>query len=121
MASILLVDDDHSMLIFIEKALKHAGYEVTTAHNGSEALDIIATSTDTKFDLLLTDIIMPGMDGVLLSQKVMKNYPDLKVMFMTGFSAIAMNTKNLNEDVKMMSKPFHLNDLIDQIEKTLNS
>lgn len=119
MSCILLVDDDESMLLFIEKALKNAGYDVSIAHNAVEALDILNESDQGNFDLLLTDIVMPGMDGIELSRKAVKKDPALKVMFMTGFSAITMNQKDVKDNVELVSKPFHLNDLIAQIRAAL--
>jgi len=65
---------------------------------------------------------MPGMDGIELSQKATEQYPDLKVMFITGFDAVAVGNKDMDMNsskTKLLSKPFHLNDLVDQIETLL--
>ena len=118
MALILLVDDDHSMRHFLSKALERAGHDIVIAHDGHEALAKVKNSAH-NFDLLLTDIVMPGMDGIQLSQKIVDIDPHLKVMFMTGFSAVLMDRKDLDKDTKMVSKPFHLKDLIEQVDKIL--
>lgn len=124
MAQILLAEDDKSMLNFLVIALERAGHNITATENGSDALEALNNNDD--FDLLLTDIVMPGIDGIELAQKATDKYPNIKVMFITGFAAIAMEKYNLNEndnsnkDAQMLSKPFHLNDLVEQVEEMLS-
>lgn len=118
MIKILVVDDDKSMLNFLNSALKNSGYDITCFDNGLDALKEIQSNPN--FDLLLTDIIMPGMDGVELSREAEKICPDLQTMFMTGFSAMALGDKNPEQnDRKVMAKPFHMKHLLAQIEETL--
>ncbi len=124
MANILLAEDDASMMHFITLALEQAGHNVISATNGLEALNILNSNKDKDFDLLLTDIVMPKMDGIELAKEARKICPDIKIMFITGFSAIAAkhkSNKNSDKDAKMLSKPFHLNDLVNQINQLLNS
>ena len=72
------------------------------------------------FMLLLTDIVMPEMDGIELARKAAELDPDLKIMFITGFAAVALNPdNNAPKDAKILSKPFHLRDLVDQVERML--
>ncbi len=119
MAHILIAEDDASMLEFLSKALSKAGHNVTSANDGLEALTQLKNSAE-KFDLLLSDIVMPGMDGVELSQKAKDLYPGLKIMFITGFNAVTMNNQRQPDaNEKVLSKPFHLKDLIDQVETLL--
>ena len=121
MAHILLAEDDDSMLNFLTLALERAGHTVVAKTNGQDAYD--ALNSEVFYDLLLTDIVMPGMDGIELAQKASNKRPDLKVMFITGFAAMAMKDlakADMNE-TKFMSKPFHLNDLVDQVERLLNA
>lgn len=120
MAHILLAEDDISMLEFLTTALENAGHEVQPACDGDSALEILKTNNK-DFDLLLTDIVMPGIDGIELSKRVQKQYPDIKVMFITGFSAVSVSEahKRDNPDTKVLSKPFHLNDLVAQVETLL--
>ena len=118
MAHILLAEDDTSMLGFLKLALEKAGHSVDTKENGVDALQ--ALDGKTHYDLLLTDIVMPGMDGIELSQKAAQIRPDLKIMFITGFSAVAIDRKDFDDrNEKILSKPFHLNDLVDQVETLL--
>lgn len=118
MANIIIVDDDPAMLTFLQSALENAGHTTTHSDNGLDALETIKEKNN--FDLLLTDIIMPGMDGIELVHAARRVCPTMKYMFMTGFSAVALGDKNPEkEDSKILSKPFHLNDLLAQIEEML--
>lgn len=120
MANILIVDDDPAMLSFLEKALQNAKHNVVGANNGLDALALLKSNDD--FDLLLCDIVMPGMDGIELSRKAHQDYPHLKVMFMTGFSAMSLGSKNPeNTGNTVLSKPFHMNDLLGRITEILAS
>ncbi len=121
MASILLAEDDAPMRGFLKLALQKAGHSVTDCPDGTTALAELENGG--KFDLLLADIVMPGLDGISLSQQAMAIDPDLKVMFITGFAAVAMNHPQLENAAptapKVMSKPFHLRDLVSQVEQIL--
>jgi two-component system cell cycle response regulator CpdR len=86
---ILLAEDDESMRAFIERALVKAGYEVTSFANGREAFERLKAE---PFTLLLTDIVMPQMDGIELARRAGEIDPDLKIMFITGFAAVTLNT-----------------------------
>lgn len=116
MAKILIADDDRSMCQFLALALERAGHEVIAAHDGLDALERVKEHAG--IDLLLSDIVMPGMDGIELSQNAKRIHPNLKTLFITGFSAIAAGT---GDQSPVMSKPFHLNDLIGQVEALLNT
>ena len=119
MANILLAEDDESMLNFLVLALERAGHNVTSTRNGLHALDVL--NQDIEYDLLLTDIVMPGLDGIELAQKASELSPNIKVMFITGFAAMAMRgtEEKPKGTTKLLSKPFHLNDLVEQIERIL--
>ena len=120
MANILIADDDSSMLNFLKLALQRARHTVTTANNGGEAIEILEHRGD--FDLLLTDIVMPGMDGIELSQNATALHPKLKVMFITGFAAVSLDhEKTPQKNAKVLSKPFHLNELVGQVETLLQA
>lgn len=117
MKKILLAEDDNDMRRFLEKALYKAGYEVVAFDNGASAYDRLR---EEPFSLLLTDIVMPEMDGIELARRATEIDPDLKVMFITGFAAVALNPdSNAPKDAKVLSKPFHLRDLVDEIDKML--
>ncbi len=116
-AKILLAEDDNDMRRFLVKALQQAGFSVTSFDNGLSAYDQLRVE---PFELLLTDIVMPEMDGIELARRATELDPDLKVMFITGFAAVALNPdSNAPKDAKVLSKPFHLKDLVNEVEKLL--
>jgi two-component system cell cycle response regulator CpdR len=103
------------MRSFLGRSLEKAGYDVVSVENGTDALPLLASG---HFDLLLTDIVMPGMDGIELARRATKMYPDLKVMFITGFAAFALDKKQgTPPNAKILQKPFHLKDLVDEVSR----
>ncbi len=113
MIRILLAEDDESMRSFLARALTRNGYDVTTAATGLEALGYVESGT---FDLLLTDIVMPEMDGIELAQKAQALASPPKVMFITGFAAVALHANDAVPDSRLLSKPFHLKDLVAHVD-----
>ena len=119
MARILLAEDDDSMRGFLAGALERAGHEVVSCADGDEGLDALR-STPTEFDLLLTDIVMPGVDGIELARKAAEKDKSLKIMFITGFAAVALNPGHqAPKDAKVLSKPFHLRELVAEVERVM--
>jgi two-component system cell cycle response regulator CpdR len=117
MTRIILAEDDNDMRRFLCKALQNAGYDVVSFDNGLSAYERIR---EEPFTLLLTDIVMPEMDGIELARRATELDPDLKVMFITGFAAVALNPdSNAPPQAKVLSKLFHLKDLVDEVEKLL--
>ena len=117
MHRILLAEDDEDMRKFLVKALENAGYEVVSFGNGVEAYDRLK---EEPFTLLLTDIVMQEMDGIELARLAADLDPDLKIMVITGFAAVALNPDSqAPKDAKVLSKPFHLRDLVGEIERML--
>ncbi len=88
MTKILLAEDDNDMRRFLVKALQNAGYDVASFDNGLSAYNRLR---EEPFELLLTDIVMPEMDGIELARRATELDPDIKVMFITGFAAVALN------------------------------
>ena len=86
---ILLAEDDEDMRRFLVKALAKAGYDVVSFGNGLEAYERLK---EEPFTLLLTDIVMPEMDGIELPCRAAELDPDIKIMFITGFAAVALNS-----------------------------
>ena len=117
MNRILLAEDDNDMRRFLAKALQNAGYDVVSFDNGRSAYERMR---EEPFTLLLTDIVMPEMDGIELARRATELDPDLKVMFLTGFAAVALNPdSNAPKEAKVLSKPFHLRDLVGEVERLL--
>ena len=121
MARILLAEDDDSMRDFLAKALSRAGHEVEAVADGEEGLHVLG-ETPGQFELLLTDIVMPGVDGIELARRAAEVDPGLKIMFITGFAAVALNAgASAPKDAKVLSKPFHLRDLVDEVAKVMDA
>jgi two-component system cell cycle response regulator CpdR len=117
MPRILLAEDDNDMRRFLVKALQNAGHDVVAFDNGRSAYERLR---EEPFTLLLTDIVMPEMDGIELARRSTELDPDLKVMFITGFAAVALNPDSkAPKNAKVLSKPFHLRDLVNEIERLL--
>ncbi|MDC9700968.1 MAG: response regulator [Alphaproteobacteria bacterium] len=117
MTRILLAEDDNDMRSFLKRALRKAGYDVIAFDNGQKAYEHLHHET---FELLLTDIVMPEMDGIELARNATQLDPELKIMFITGFAAVALHpSSKAPREAKILSKPFHLKDLVDQVERLL--
>ena len=117
MATILYAEDDNAMRSFFEKALEKAGHHVIACCDGERALRALKFA-DGAFDLLLTDIMMPGIDGIELAKHAETLSPGIKIMFITGFAAVAMNDPQAAES-KVLSKPVHLRQLVNEVDKLI--
>ncbi len=117
MARIILAEDDDSMRRFLAKALEKAGHEVISFGQGDVAFEELKQDV---YDLLLTDIVMPEMDGIELARRAAELDPTLKIMFITGFAAVALSGDNpAPQNAKVLSKPFHLRDLVDEVDRLM--
>jgi two-component system cell cycle response regulator CpdR len=114
MARILLAEDDTSMREYLQRALQRVGYDVDAVGCGTEAIPLLEAG---RYDLLLTDIVMPEMDGIELAQKAAEMDPEIRVMFITGFAAVALQSGRAAPEAKMLSKPFHLKDLVAEVDR----
>jgi two-component system cell cycle response regulator CpdR len=116
-ARILVAEDEASVREFVSRALTHAGHEVVAVEDGLHALTALHNN---RFDLLVTDIVMPGMDGIALALKVTKDWPDLGVLLMTGYAAERQRAHNLEDLIhKVISKPFSLTDFLAAVDEAL--
>ena len=113
---ILLAEDDESMRTYLERALRNAGYGVDSVDRGTAALPLLE---ERDYDLLLSDIVMPEMDGIELAQRCNEISPATKVMFITGFAAVTLKASREQPQAKVLSKPFHLRDLVLEVERVL--
>ncbi len=114
MIRILLAEDDEAMRTYLSRALEQAGYWVAAVDRGTKALPLLETE---EFDLLLSDIVMPEMDGIELAQRCAEMSPHTRVMFITGFAAVTLKASREAPKAKMLSKPFHLKDLVLEVER----
>ncbi len=115
MPRILLAEDDDAMRTYLVRALERSGYAVVAVDRGTAALPLIESGGN--FDLLLTDIVMPEMDGIELAQKAAVIAPQMRVMFITGFSAVSLRAGQALPQAKVLSKPFHLRDLVMEVDR----
>src|SRR5688500_13902838 len=117
MSKILLAEDDNDMRRFLVRALQNAGFDVVSFDNGLAAYQRLR---EEPFELLLTDIVMPEMDGIELARRAAELDPDIKIMFITGFAAVALNADSAApKHAKVLSKPVHLRDLVNEVNKML--
>ena len=117
MAHILLAEDDESLRKFLAQALVKAGHDVTDFGDGGDAFECLKGF---RFDLLVTDIVMPGMDGIELAKRAVEMNGGLKIMFITGFAAVALNSDSeAPKNAKVLSKPVHLRELVSEVNKML--
>jgi two-component system cell cycle response regulator CpdR len=114
MIRILLAEDDASMREYLARALERVGYAVTSVDRGTLALPLLEAEV---FDLLLTDIVMPEMDGIELAQRAAALAPQMRIMFITGFAAVALKTGAALPQARILSKPFHLRDLVLEVDR----
>lgn len=111
---ILLAEDDEAMRGYISRALEKAGFAVVAVDRGTDAIPMLEKG---HFDLLLSDIVMPEMDGIELAQRCNELSPRTKVMFITGFAAVTLKASREQPQAKVLSKPFHLRDLVLEVER----
>jgi two-component system cell cycle response regulator CpdR len=114
MIRILLAEDEEAMRTYLARALHNAGYDVVAVDRGTEALPLLESE---HFDLLLSDIVMPEMDGIELAQRCSEVSPQTKVMFITGFAAVSLRASREAPQAKVLSKPFHLKDLVLEVQR----
>jgi two-component system, cell cycle response regulator CpdR len=118
MARILLAEDDDQMRAFLARGLRRAGHRVDAVADGAAAL---AIAEGVEFDLLLADIVMPGIDGIELARRLGARQPGIRVMFITGFAAVALHDDNVTPNrPRVLAKPFHLRHLIEEVEQLLS-
>lgn len=113
---ILLAEDDDSLRGFLTRALERAGYEVTACPDGESAVEELHQT----YDVLLTDIVMPGIDGIEVARRAAALQPHLRILFITGFAAVALSAGDrAPPGAKVLSKPVHLREIVAEVERMI--
>jgi two-component system cell cycle response regulator CpdR len=113
---ILLAEDDESLRGFLARALERAGYEVVACPDGETAVEAL----DQTFHVLLTDIVMPGMDGIEVARIAAARQPAMRIMFITGFAAVALSAGDrAPAGAKVLAKPVHLREIVAEVERMI--
>jgi CheY-like chemotaxis protein len=116
-ARILVAEDDPAVRQFVSRALVQRGHSVDAVNDGLEALDALA---DNDYDLLISDIVMPGLDGIGLALKVMKDHPRVAIMLMTGYAHERQRAHNIEVLSQfVLPKPFTLEQITAAVVKVL--
>lgn len=117
-ARILVAEDNASVREFISRALTSAGYQVASVSDGQEALVLLGRE---HFHTLVTDIVMPQMDGIALATKAVRMYPDLRVVMISGYAQERLRAHNLDTLAhSIIAKPFSLEEICDAVKSTLS-
>ncbi len=114
MRRILLAEDEEAMRTYLARALENAGYDVVAVDRGTAALPLLEKG---DFDLLLSGIVMHEMAGIEIAQRCGEVSPRTKVMFITGFAAVTLKASSETPHASVLSKPFHLRDLVLEVER----
>ena len=121
MPRVLIADDEESMRTLVARAIAMDGHTIVTAEDGAEALEILSNEQG-AFDLLLTDIQMPIMDGIALALAAARDFPDLTILLMTGFADQRERASGLNAIVHdVVTKPFSVADIRTAVADALAS
>jgi two-component system, cell cycle response regulator CpdR len=121
MPRVLITDDEISMRSLVARAVAMDGHETVTAEDGAEALEIL-TREQGAFDLLLTDIQMPVMDGIALALATARDFPELKILLMTGFAHQRERASGLSAIVHdVVTKPFSVADIPTAVADALSA
>jgi CheY-like chemotaxis protein len=121
MPRILIADDEDSMRALVARAIAMDGHETVTAQDGAEALEILARE-EGAFDLLLTDIQMPVMDGIALALAAARDFPKVTILLMTGFADQRERASNLNAIAHdVITKPFSVADIRTAVADALSA
>jgi CheY-like chemotaxis protein len=121
MSRVLIVDDEESMRLLVARAIAMDGHEIATAADGAEALDVLS-GPNGAFDLLLTDIQMPIMDGIALALTAARDFPKTTILLMTGFADQRERASGLNAIAHdVISKPFSVADIRTAVADALAS
>ena len=117
---VLLVEDEDPVRVFGARALRNRGYTVIEAKSGESALEALH-SAEEPIDLLITDVVMPHMDGPDLVRHVRETHPDLKVIFISGYTEDAFRQRlDSDSDIHFLPKPFNLKQLATKVKEVIS-
>ena len=117
--TVLLVEDEDAVRLFGARALRNKGYTVLEAENGEDALDVI-NATDGTIDLIISDVVMPGMDGHTLVRLVRHELPDVKVIRMSGYAEdVFQDEIERDPTIQFLPKPFSLRGLAAKVKDVM--
>src|SRR5581483_10472258 len=117
--TVLLVEDEPMVRNVAERALTRHGYSVITADNGEDALEIL--SKGEKIDLLISDVVMPGMDGPTMVREARQSRPELKILFMSGYAEEQLRKSIDIENVNFLPKPFSVTELAEAARRAVGT
>jgi len=117
--TVLLVEDEPMVRSVAERALTRHGYKVVTADNGEDALEVLRSGE--TIDLLITDVVMPGMDGPSMVREARKTWPDLKILFMSGYAEEQLRKSIDIENVNFLPKPFSVTELAEAARRAVGT
>jgi two-component system cell cycle sensor histidine kinase/response regulator CckA len=117
---ILLVEDEDAVRIFSSRALVNKGYDVLSAESGESALEVVENNSDREIDLLITDVVMPNMDGPALAQRMRQHNPSLKIIFISGYTEDKLK-EHMGENITFLPKPFTLKQLAAKVKEVLGN
>ena len=119
--TVLLVEDEDAVRLFGARALRNKGYKVIEARSGENALELLDKGTS-SIDVLVTDVVMPGVDGPTLAKRVRESRPDMKIIFISGYAEDAFR-RNLDRstEIHFLPKPFSLKQLAGKVKEVLTS
>ncbi|MEM6811484.1 MAG: ATP-binding protein [Pseudomonadota bacterium] len=119
-ACILLVEDEEAVKTFSTRALVNKGYEVIGAENGENALEVLTDNADKTIDLLITDVMMPDMDGPTLAKKLREENPELRIIFISGYTEDRLK-EHMGKNISFLPKPFTLKQLALKVKEALEA
>lgn len=120
-AHILLVEDEDAVRTFSKRALTNKGYVVTDANGGEQAMKVINDEKTNAIDLLITDVIMPDIDGPVLAKQIREKFPDLKIIFISGYTEEKLKDELNDDKTWFLPKPFTLTQLAAKVKDVLGS
>ena len=120
-STILLAEDEEGVRAFLVTALKRAGHHVIATTSGPEAVEVGAATAET-IDLLITDVVMPGLSGPDVAEKLRLRHPQMRTLFLSGYSShAALSDRAAADSAAFLQKPFSINALLDKVRERLSS